>query len=944
VFNRVNRPTIRPGSFRGPADSVRGWRPSASTKRMLIAAAMILIVAVVLFGTSSFWINWWWFGSVGYRSVLTRNYSVKAVSFVAFGLVAAIFIFGNFALALRRTRPLQARQGFQRMADRAIFYFGLALSAAGFIVAGFWGASRWETWLLWLHGRSFGIDDPIFGRDAGFYIFSLPALSAVRSGLIALIVVTVAGVVLTYAGRLGVRPSNYRQAPRVMLAHLFWLAGLLILVVGVGYVLANYELVYSTRGAVYGVGYTDANVQRYVNYLLEAISVVVAGLLFANAFVRRAKLLIVSIGAWAVVSVFLGIFVPSAVQRTLVEPSELRRERPYIENNLEMTRAAYGLSDVTNRELSGQAPVTAQTLQDHPETLSSIRLWDYRVIRTTFQQLQSFAPYYVFNDVDVEQYTVNDELRQVLLSAREMETSGLPENAKNWTNQRLVYTRGYGAVVAPVNEMTGPGLPVLWVANVPPTGEPPLTIDRPEIYFGELTADWVIVDSDQAEFNGLSQGDASTNFQGEAKGSIKLDGFLPKLMSAVYLKSRNVFLSGAVTEDSQLLIDRDVAGRIEKIAPFLTLDPDPYLVIADGKLYWIVDAYTSTDKFPYSTPTGGLNYLRASVKVVVDAYDGTTTFYRTPTPDPLADAYGRIYSDLFRPISEVSPAIASQFRYPEHLYEVQSEIYSTYHVTDPTAFYNGEDRWAIPQEQTEEGTAQMEAFYLAMTLPQETDLKVSLIRPFTPGGSTNRQNMTSWMAGQANDDGTLRLITYRFPRQETVFGPQQIAARIFQEPEISAQITLWNQAGSRVIGGNLLVIPLDESVIYVQPLYLQATGTSGGLPELKRVIVASSERVVMRPSLDEALQALVAEGGEVVTEPPVEPPPGETAPGEGQQEDVALLSQQALEAYQAGQEALQRGDWATYGEQQAILADLLARLAAATGAQPTPAATPAAGP
>jgi uncharacterized membrane protein (UPF0182 family) len=911
--------------------------------RMLIAAAVIILIIVVLFATSSFWINWWWYDSVGYRSVLVRNYSVKAVSFLTFGLISALFLFGNIALALRRTRPVQPRQGFQRAADRAIFYLGIALSVMFFVFAGIWGASRWETWLLWLHGRSFGVKDPTFGRDAGFYIFTLPALAAVRSGLLALFLATGIAVVVTYGLRLGVRPSNYRKAPRIMLAHVFVLAGLLILDIGAGRILANYELVYSTRGAVYGVGYTDANVQRYVNYLLAAISVSAATLLFANAFIRRTRWLIYLIAAWGVLGVLLGVFLPSAVQRTLVEPSELRRERPYIENNLEMTRAAYGLDDVTNRELSGQAPLTSEILAAHPDTLGNVRLWDYRVIRTTFQQLQSFAPYYVFNDVDVEQYTVNNEFRQVLLSAREMDISGLPETAKNWTNQRLVYTHGYAAVVSPVNEVTGPGLPVLWVANMPPTGEPPLAISRPEIYFGELTTDWVIVNSDQAEFNGLSQGDASTNFQGEAKGSIKLDGFVPKLMSALYLKSRNVFLSGAVTDDSQLVLHRDVVGRIEKIAPFLTLDPDPYLVVADGNLYWIVDAYTSTDKFPGSAPSGGLNYMRGSVKVVVNAYDGTTNFYRTATHDPLADAYGRIYPDLFQPISEISPALAAQFRYPEHLYEVQSDIYSRYHVTDPTAFYNGEDRWAIPQEQTDEGTIQMEAFYLAMTLPGETDLKVSLIRPFTPGGSTNRQNMTAWMAGQANDDGTLRLVTYRFPRQETVFGPQQIAARILQEPEISAQITLWNQSGSRVIGGNLLVIPLEESIVYVQPLYLQATGTSGSLPELKRVIVASSERVVMRPTLAQALEAVVAENGEPPSETPTTPTAEQPPPAQTGEEDVAALSQQALAAYQAGQEALQRGDWATYGEQQAILADLLARLAAATGTGP-PAATPQAGP
>jgi uncharacterized protein len=908
---------------------------------MLITAAVILLVLLILFGTARFWIQWWWYDSLGYRSILTKNYSVKFVSFLAFGLLAALFFFGNVVVALRRTRPIQPTQGLRRAADRAIFYLGIAGAALIFVLSGLWGASHWQTWLLWLHGRSFGIDDPVFHRDAGFYIFTLPALSALRSGLLTITFVTIVAVILTYGMRLGVRPSNVRQAPRSMLVHVFALGGALLLILGFGYIIANYELVYSGRGVVYGVSYTDAHVQRYANLVLAAISIAAAVLLFANAFVRRVRWLVLLVGAWVVLSLFLGVFLPSAVQRTLVEPSELKRETPYISNNLAMTTAAYGLQAVAGGELSGQAPVTAQTLSDHSDTIGNVRLWDYRVIRQTYQQLQSFAPYYVFDDVDVEKYVVNGQLRQVLLSAREMDTSGLPDTAKTWTNQRLVYTHGYAIVASPSNEVSAQGLPQLWVGNVPPTGDAPLNITRPEIYYGELSTDWVIVDSNQVEFNGLSQGDTSSNFQGDAKGAIRLNSFIKRLMSATYLKNRNVLISGAINDNSQLLIRRDVTARIHEIAPFLKLDSDPYIVIADEKLYWIVDAYTTTDRFPDSTPSQGLNYIRNSVKVVVDAYDGTTTFYRTASPDPIADAYGKIFPDLFEAISSVPPAIANQFRYPEFLFDTQSEIYTNYHITDPTSFYNGEDQWAIPQVQTDAGTTEMQAYYVIMKLPGASNLDLSLIRPFTPGGSTNRQNMTAWMAGQTQADGSLNLVVYRFPRQETVFGPQQIEARILQEPDISAQITLWNQAGSKVVGGNLLVIPLDESVLYVQPLYLQATGPQGGLPELKRVIVASNEKVVMRPTLEEALQALV-EGAptteEPVTQPPTEQPPPTTP---GQTEDVAALSQQALDAYQRGQQALQNGDWTTYGQQQAILADLLERLAQATG---VPAATPVASP
>jgi uncharacterized membrane protein (UPF0182 family) len=438
-------------------------------------------------------------------------------------------------------------------------------------------------------------------------------------------------------------------------------------------------------------------------------------------------------------------------------------------------------------------------------------------------------------------------------------------------------------------------------------------------------------------------------YVGEARGSIAVGGTFAQLMAAVHFGDRNIMLSGAVTEASRLVFRRNIVERAEAIAPFLSYEPDPYLVIADGRLYWVIDAYTTTDRFPHATRLEGLNYIRNSVKVVVDAYDGTITFYRTDVSDPIADAYAGLYGDLFTPVAEAPPTIVEHFRYPERLFDLQTEAFAAYHVTDPRLFYDGEERWAIAQEEVGGSVQPMVPYYVTLTLPEEQQPGFTLIRPFTPGGRQNRENMTAWMAARLDGpEGAPRLVTYRFPRQETVLGPRQVEAAINQEPEISAQITLWSQSGSEVIRGNLLVIPIGSGLLYVQPLYLRATNTEAAFPKLQRVIVATNEQVVMRPTLDEALAAVVALGSEVTgpidetvpgestsaDEGTSEPPSGDAPSGDAPSEGV--LAEQALAAYERGREALARGDWAAYGAAQAELEAILRELAAAE-----PAATPA---
>ncbi|MGH2560685.1 MAG: UPF0182 family protein [Thermomicrobiales bacterium] len=915
---------------------------------MLVTASVFIVLIVVLITTSAFWVNWWWFGSMGYRSVLTTRYMALGLSFAIGGLIASAILVGNVVVALRRTRSDRPLGAVARFSNRVLVTLLFAGVTVMFVGGGVWSGRRWDTWLLWLNSEDFGVDDPVFGRDAGFYIFSVPALQAIRSGLLVVLLLTLAAVTLVYALRLGVNMRRIRTAPETMRVHLFALGGAILLILAGSYWLANFDLAYSTRGFAFGPSYTDVNVQRIANWLLAAVSVAAAAILLANAFVRRAKLLVGIVLLWGALSLVVGVVIPEIVQRVVVEPSELARERPYIANNIEMTSAAYGLDQVEERELPGTQPIQADELSTHQATLDNIRLWDYRIIRTTFQQLQSFVPYYVFQDVDVERYTVDGATTQVLLAAREIEPSNLPENAQRWTNLRLVYTHGYAVVVSPADEVNRQGLPTFLVNNIPPNGSGPFAIDRPEIYFGETQGDWVVTNSGQEEFSGLEEAEGTTQYAGEGKGTIQLDDYLTKVMVATHLGDRNLLLSGAITDDARIHLHRTITDRIDRIAPFLELDDDPYMVIDQGRLFWIVDAYTASNRFPAATRTRGINYLRNSVKVVVDAYDGTVWFYRTAVPDPIADAYGDIYDDLFVPIADAPPGIAAHFRYPELLFDIQSEIYSTFHVADPTAFYNGEDRWSIPVEEVSGSTDRMEPYYVTMTLPSEQELAFTLIRPFIPGGRTDRQNMTAWMAGQTDERAASRLVVYRFPRQETVFGPRQIEARINQDPEISAQISLWNQAGSEVIRGNMLVVPIEESVLYVQPLYLEARGTDAALPELKRVIVASSERVVMRESLEEALEALTQSDAATVDQ--IEQPDGVTTetqletPAQTSLEPTDNLAREALNTYERAQVALSVGDWEAYGREQAALESILRELAAATDPEtdgtPTPVATP----
>lgn len=903
---------------------------------MLVTALIFVVLFIGLFLTSNFWVNWWWFESAGYRSILTTRYLSQGLAFVIGGLAAAAFFTFNWLFALRRSyaggnRALDARPS--RFLRIPLWVLSLII----FIVAGLAAADKWVTWLLFTGGRDFNIADPIYGRDAGFYVFALPVLSIVQDSALTILILTTAVTLIVYIIGFGLDGLELRNPPLRLRTHVLALVGGIVLLFGLGYLIANFELQYSTRGFTYGVGFTDAIVARWVNYALVVISIVAAVFLILNSFVRRLRLLVLVGGLW-LIAVLIGIVLPPIVQQAVVEPSELTREQPYIANNIALTRAAYGITDLQLQSLSGQGTPPASELTPDSATFDNIRLWDYRIVQNSFQQLRGFVPYYFFNDVDVDRYQIDGESRQVVLSARELNFEGLPENARSWLNEHFAYTHGYGAVVSPVSQATASGLPTFLAGGIPPEDTGPLALTRPEIYFGEVDQAWVAVNSAVQEINGLEGETDSTPYEGVAAGSIKADNILRRAILATYLGDRRIFLSSELTGDSQILLRRTISERVEAIAPFLTYDDDPYVVIADGRLVWVIDAYTTTDRFPGATPYGDINYVRNTAKVTIDAYSGEIIFYRTGVPDPIADAYGAIFGDLFRPIAEAPTSVAIHFRYPEGIFNVQSEMYSAYHVTDPVAFYNGEDRWEVAEEIVEDPDSgrgelqRMEAYYMTLPLPGQAGSGFGLVRAFTPN---QRENMSAWMAGYTDDVGTTQLIVYRFPRQVTVYGPQQIESLISQDPFISSQTTLLGQGGTRVIRGNLLVIPIEETVLYVQPLYVQATAGQGAPTELTYVIVATNDQVEMAPTLAEALGAIV--GGEGSSPPSVIPVPdtGDVDTGAG----AAPLAQQALDSYERAQDALTRGDWAAYGEEQVTLESLLTEIVAEAQGS-APAATP----
>jgi uncharacterized membrane protein (UPF0182 family) len=889
---------------------------STVRKITLLVLAVLFLLFLLFMMLSGFYTDLLWFDDLGFSSVFWTALWAKVGVFLAFGVFFIAFFLGNLFIA----RRLSGWGGFFLFGKR--YYLpsrtlNLVLVVGAVILGllnGLAAVSQWDDILLFFNQQAFGVRDPIFSQDVGLYVFALPVYRFLQNWLLEVILFALVGSAVLYVL---VQLASWRQfrlwLTRRNSLHLAGLGALFLLVVAWGYKLSAWELLFSTHGVAYGAGYTDVHA-RLLAYDLSFWAVILCVLLLiGGVLARRPWILAMGGFLWLVIAVGVGGVYPAFLQQFEVHPNELLKEQPYIEHNIQFTRQAYALDHIRELDFGSVADLTPEALADAEPTLKNIRLWDYRPLQSTYAQIQEIRLYYDFVDVDIDRYDLDGTYRQVTLSAREMNTEQL--QSRTWLNEHLQFTHGYGLVLSPVNEVASDGLPELWIRDLPPRTVPGLEITRPEIYFGEKTDSYVFVNSTIKEFD-YPSGDLNITTTYQGHGGILLDSPLKRAAFAYRLGDVSIVLSEYLTPQTRLMLYRNIGERVRRLAPFLLYDSDPYLVIVDGRLIWLQDAYTATAMYPYSQPYyERFNYIRNSVKVAIDAYNGDVVFYVVDSQDPLNRAYSAIFPALFKPWEEMPSTLRSHVRYPEGLFLVQAEMNNTYHMQNPTVFYNKEDLWAAASDMSGGSEQAMEPYYVTMNLPGQENQEFMLIRPFTPA---NKQNMVAWMAARSDGEFYGDLVLYKFPKQGLVYGPLQIEARIDQEPAISSQLSLWNQRGSQVIRGNLLVIPIEHSLLYVEPLYLQAE--SGQLPELKRVIVASGDHIVMASTLDEALASF---GGA-----PVTPPSEEVQPTEPSNAHDLALS--AMQHYQKAQQYLQEGDWAGYGAELDAMQNDLQALVEAT--------------
>jgi uncharacterized membrane protein (UPF0182 family) len=893
-------------------------------------AAFIFAAAAIFFvlpATLDFLADWLWFGEVGYRQVYSTAIGAQALTGAAAFVIALAWFALHARLALAAISPapmsFTTRDGFTvslPTRDQIRPLVMILATIAAFLIASF-ASSQWLTLLSWWHQVPFGKSDPILGHDAAMYVFTLPVLEAARGMLLGLIVLAAVGVVALYfaAGQVTLTPFGLRIEDHAR-RHVAWLAAGLFVVLALGSWLGRLNEIVSPSGIIQGASYADAHGRMPAALALTAASLIAAGLAAATAIGKSNRHLITGAALYAIV-LLGGEAYAGILQRFVVTPNEQVRETPFMEYNIAATREAFALDRVEERELAGDAALTKQDIDANRETLDNVRLWDHQPLLETFGQIQEIRTYYDFVSVDNDRYTINGQNRQVMLSVREMNPAALPN--RTWVNERLVFTHGHGLTLGPVNQVTSEGLPVLFVRDLPPVTSVDLRISEPSIYFGELANDYVIVRTRAQEFH-YPKGEDNVYSQYAGAGGVQLNSFWRKLLFAARFRNYQILLSDDITSESRLMFDRQIRRRVSKIAPFLTLDDDPYPVISDGRIVWIQDAYTVADRYPYSTANAGVNYIRNSVKIVVDAYQGTVTFYATDsgaTADPIAQTLMRIFPNLMRPLSEMPADLRAHVRYPEGIFQIQASVYTTYHMTNPAVFYNKEDQWEAPAIDHDGASARMLPYYTMMKLPGETAAEFIQMLPFTP---RRRDNLASWMVARSDGEHYGKLQVFQFPKQTLVFGPQQVVARINQDQVISPQITLWSQQGSQVIQGTLMVIPIEGSLIYVRPLYLRAQ--AGRIPELTRVIVAHQNRIVMEPTLDQAIARLFSQGDRTAAAKPATSAAPAPAAGPATSESWEQLAGEARAAYQHAIEAQRAGDWAKYGEEIRRLGELLERL------------------
>jgi hypothetical protein len=892
---------------------------------LVVLAVLVLVLPTVVRLAA----EWPWFSALGYERVFTTRLVAGGLLGLVVGGVAFAFLYANFRFAQRgivpnplvvQLSPEAPALDVTRLGRRLALPAALGLA----LLFAIGGSNGWLGVLQFLHRTPFGATDPVFGRDLSYYVFTVPLVAAALGLVTALTTLALVVSIALYVLRRDVvafqRSVNVEPSARLhlagLIALLFLLAALRV------YFVRLPGLLHSTTGPLVGASFADLHA-TLIGLRIAGLAALAGGalVLWGGTSQRLARLTALAVVIYFGVSLLGVTIYPAIVQRLVVAPNELVKETPQLAHHIAATRRAWGLDSVVTRDLSGEARLTARDIRANRPTIDNVRLWDRDPLLQTFGQLQEIRTYYDFVSVDDDRYVIDGQYRQVLLSPRELNSASLP--TRTFINERLTFTHGMGLTLGPVNQVTEEGLPVLFIKDLPPVSTVSLRVTRPEIFFGELTDSWVFARTGQKEFD-YPSGDENifTTYQGG--GGVRVGSFWRRLVLAAYLRSLKVLLSSDITNDSRAMYVRNIQERARMALPFLIFDRDPYIVIDDaGRLRWIIDAYTATSRYPYAQPlANGINYMRNSVKVVIDAFDGTVTAYLADPADPLVRTFAKAFPGIFQPLDSMPADLRAHLRYPEDLFHVQSDMYATYHMAEPEIFYHREDQWQKPV--LSRGPERTDPFlrHIVMRLPEERQAEFIFMVPFTPRG---KDNLASWMVARNDGEHYGRLVVYRFPKQSLVFGPTQIVNRINQDTEIARQVSLWDQRGSQVIRGNLLVIPIEESLIYVQPLYLRAEG--GRIPELKRVVVAHQNRVVMEETLEEGLSRLFGGAGVPAR---VVAASGTAGPDDGRAADLA---RRAAESFRRAVEAQRAGDWARYGEELSRLEEVLRQLQVVLGAR-----------
>lgn len=869
---------------------------------------LVIFLAIILPLLNNFWVNLSWFKEVGYSSVFLKNLFFQVSVGSGIFLLSLALAFFTLLKTIRsipdtyidENDVIDISMSVRKPSKRKTLTIAAFYS---FFISFLFTGPIWRDVLLFINQVPFELADPLFNKDIAFYFFSLPLIENILSPLLFISVTIIllnAAVYVFYYRRLTNLAENLFNKFGLLIAVFFFL---LI----ANYYIASLNLVHSTNGSVYGAGFTDVHVSLRLYYLKMALALlsaitIVTGLRKKNlkrAMIGPAILLLVT---------FAGGFVELGVQNFIVNPNELSREESYIKRSIDYTQKAYNLDQVERREFPALWNLSAQDIEDASNTIKNIRINDFRPTQAIYNQLQSIRLYYQFSNISIDRYTLDGEQRQVFLSAREMDHSRLPDQAKNWINQHLKFTHGYGVAISPVNRITAQGQPQLIVKNIPPESEyEELEVTRPEIYFGNLTNNYIITNTKEKEFNYPMENDnAETIYSGKAGIELNL---LNKIAFSIDNKTPKILISGALNKDSKIIINRNISDRVKKIAPFLKYESDPYLVIHEGKLFWMIDGYTTSNRFPYSQPVGSYlqnyNYIRNSVKVVIDAYDGTTDFYIYDKNDPLIMTYKNIYPELFKDGLEMPQGLREHVKYPVELFDIQSSIFSIYHMDNPRTFFNREDAWSIATEKYNQDLVTVRPYYITMALPGSDQAEFILVQPYT---AYQKNNMVSWFAALNDGDNYGKLLVYTFPKQRLIYGPMQIESRIDQDATISSQLTLWERQGSSVVRGNLMVIPVKDSLLYVEPLYLQSDNANA-LPEVKQIILAYGDDIIMEPTLEAGLERLFGYKGKTDSDSDREAEQG------GQTGDMTLsaLIDRAGRLFESSQENLRKGNWTAYG-------------------------------